>query len=104
MIGMVHFERQIKTLCCMVHSLCLCMELVLCANQFIDIYNYFSPYRFFNLNKNIPISDCSKQNRNYNNELTRKGPEENILCPHKSVLYLPPIPTAEQARDQMKLS
>ena len=38
MIGLVHFERQIKTLCCMVHSLCLCMELVLCANQFIDIY------------------------------------------------------------------
>ena len=49
------------------------------------------------------ISDISKQDKSCHNKLTRKSSEEFSLCPHKSVLHLPTIATAEQARDQMKL-
>ena len=38
------------------------------------------------------------------NKLSRKHSDnEHSLCPHKAVLHLPSIRTAEQARDQMKL-
>ena len=54
-------------------------------------------------NFNIIISDVTKIDKNNHNFLTRKESEEYSFCPHKSVLHLSPIATAEQARDQMKL-
>ena len=41
-------------------------------------------------------SDHSKLSRKHSDN-------EHSLCPHKAVLHLPSIRTAEQARDQMKL-
>ena len=67
---------------------------------FYKRFLFYTKYLFRNIKL---ISDTSTQDRSCHNKLTRKTSEEYSLCPHKSVLHLPTIATAEQARDQMKL-
>ena len=53
--------------------------------------------------KKLLISETSILEKDCHDKLTRKGSDEYSFCPHKAVVHLPSIATAEQARDQMKL-
>ena len=56
------------------------------------------------IKNNSILSDPSMGDQSDHSKLSRKHSDnEHSLCPHKAVLHLPSIRTAEQARDQMKL-